>query len=103
MKPVDKSLDEIKKYLSIDYFKERGWYTPAQIRDDVVEFIYGHMTDLVNEARKLGIEETERRKVDPNYIKCARCFGYHEQKNNIDGLCEICEAATAPFRFDKKK
>ena len=89
------------------YFKSNTWWTPNQIRDNEVEFFYfknkGISTEKVDEFRKMAMTENDRRKTLPSeFIRCCRCYGYHGQLSNIDGLCEKCESTTAPFRFDTK-
>lgn len=92
-----------------DYYATRGWHTPNQLRDDALEAVYvatnfvGLETAQLEELRLAALRETERRsKLPSTYVKCCRCYGYHEQLQNIDQLCEICEAATAPYRYDLK-
>lgn len=86
-----------------EYFQEAGWWTPNQIRDSFYDFTNDILnTALIEKLRKLAQEEQARRKVLPEeYIECPFCKGYHQQKSNVDGLCEIHEAQLAPFRYDK--
>lgn len=84
---------------SAQYFMERLWWTPAQIRDSLL--IRHTLTlEFIHECKVLAIQEQARRKSDPACVECPRCRGYHGQKDNIEAMCEQCEATTAPFRFD---
>ena len=104
-----------QNYETPEYFSQRGWWTPAQIRDFAIEAaaagvkIIGEKstgeslltTELVQKLKVLALNEQARRKSSPDlYCECVRCKGYHEQLQNIDRLCEKCEAATAPMRYD---
>jgi hypothetical protein len=85
-----------------DYFSERGWWTPNQIRDYLL-FYPIPTTEQVQAYKVMAINEQARRKaLKELYVECPRCKGYHEQLNNIDKLCEICEQFTAPSRYDSK-
>lgn len=94
-----------------EYFKDdlRGYATPNQLRDRIIETVYFSFKDtipdfgkVVADLRNLANEENKRREGLPEkYVKCVHCKGYHDQLNNIDQLCEKCEATTAPFRYDK--
>jgi hypothetical protein len=87
-----------------EYFQERGWWTPAQIRDSLLDFNLKLTTDVVEQVKLLAQHENERRKKLPDqYIQCPHCKGFHEQLKNIDGLCEKHEAQLAPFRYDSQR
>ena len=104
MESVEKTIDKLREYTNSSYFSDnlRNYSTSNQIRDHVIEFIYGRMTDLINEAKNLALVENDRRKLLNDFVKCSRCYGYHSGKENIDLLCEKCEQETATYRFDNK-
>ena len=82
-------------------FQEYGWLTPSQIRDSLLIFPVLD-TEMVQRLKVLALNEQARRsKIPELYIQCPRCKGFHEQKTNIDGLCDKCETDTACFRYDK--
>lgn len=89
------------------YFAKRGWWTPNQIRDHLIESwgalfgIGGDMTEAIQLFKTQAIAEQEARKLR-GMARCPCCYGYHEQAGNVDSLCEICEAGTAAYRYDNK-
>ena len=84
-----------------NWFKA-DWRTPAQTRDLLIEMAYPVTTKRIQELRAAAEIETNRRKESGEHIQCPMCKGWHGQKHNIDGLCEIHEAQTAPMRWDAK-
>lgn len=87
--------------MNASYFQSLPTDTPNQIRD-VILSCNGLSTEFVQSVANMARQETERRKSMPEtFIRCLRCYGYHGQLNNIDGLCERCECQTAPFRYDQ--
>ena len=83
-------------------FTDFFWMTPNQLRDYYL--CAPNLTpEIVQELRCAALAEDSRRKLLPDFVRCSRCFGYHDQKQNIDKLCEKCEANTAPFRFDESR
>jgi hypothetical protein len=87
--------------MSPEYFATRGWWTPNQIRDSLAMWPTP-TTETVQLYRVLAMnEETRRKSLPEQYVKCPRCYGHHEQLGNIDSLCEKCEAETAPFCYDQ--
>jgi hypothetical protein len=89
---------------TVEYFQATTWWTPNQIRDSFFDYVPWEVTtEFINTSRNLAIAEQARRKSLPaEFVKCPICNGYHGQLNNIDNLCEIHEAATAPLRYDRR-
>lgn len=90
------------------YFSKRGWWTPNQIRDHLISSWCalfgtdgGDTTKAIQLFKAEAITEQENRK-NAGMAKCPRCYGHHEQAGNVESLCEICEAGTAPFRYDNR-
>lgn len=102
---IKTTIENLKKYVSKDYFSSeiKGYATPNQTRDWIIDIFCRTHLELLNEIKKLAINEDKRREISPGFVKCKRCYGFHSQIENIDGLCEKCEASTAPFRYDMRK
>lgn len=85
-----------------EHFAAAPWKTPSQIADDFLR--WPDLTAcLVQTVRTLALAETQRRKKLPGiFVKCQRCYGYHDGRENINQLCEKCEQFTAPFRYDAR-
>ena len=101
---VESVLTKVKTLCSPEYFSDdkRGYATPSQIRDLNIDVVHNIMGELFTELKNMATEENKRRKSLPEkYIECKHCKGFHDQLKNIDGLCEKCEAITAPYRYDK--
>lgn len=64
--------------------------TQNQVRDDMLASASSLSTDDVSKMHKWAIDEAERRKNDPDYHKCPRCYGYHMTRGNFDNLCDRC-------------
>ena len=85
-----------------EFFADRGWMTPSTIFGELLVYPVPRTVE-VQHLKHLALGETERRKNLPDtYVKCPRCYGYHDQMLNIDKLCERCEAHIAPYRYDRR-
>ena len=64
--------------------------TTNQARDGLLEAV-PLTTDIVQEIKHVAQEANDRRKADPDYVKCPRCYGYHSVHGNFDNLCDNCQ------------
>lgn len=46
--------------------------------------------DGIHSIKKWALEEEDRRKNDPAFVKCPRCYGRHHIHGNHDDLCDSC-------------
>lgn len=93
----------MKAQVDEKYFQERGWWTPMQIRDSLYDFTAEMTKDYVNHIRLLAqAEQTRRKGLPEKYVECPFCRGCHEQKGNVESLCEKHEAQLAPFFYDHR-
>jgi len=87
--------------MNIPSFETCFWMTPFQLRD--VFLFGGPSTDWIKAVRDAANVEQARRKGLPGqFCECPRCKGWHDQKQNQDGLCEKCEQIVHLIGWDEK-
>jgi len=93
-------LMKINFELDTTNYSARGYLTPNQIRDELINVL---ILDATNKIKNAATQEQARRKGLPDqYIECPYCKGYHDGLKNVDGLCEKHEQQMAAYRYDTK-
>lgn len=67
-----------------------GAYTVAQVRDLFLQTC-PVSSKLLDGVKTVTVALEAEYKVNDKYVKCPRCYGFHQIKENYDGLCNTCK------------